>query len=126
MNITVDDIMERHPCGEYPRSRIEELWQHKNSLTALEISHLDIPDKDILWALFRVAGTVVSRQVANMAADRVVRAYALPESSTHDWAQKWLSGEDRSAEWAAEAAEAAEGRKTERRQQVADFRRLLT
>ena len=37
----------------YPLSRIEELWAGRESLSALDILDLDIPDVDKLWGVLR-------------------------------------------------------------------------
>ena len=65
------------------------------SLNIVEVCDLDIPPKDRLWMLciaeWKSIGPVILAIV-----DRAVRTYSLPHSETRDWAERWLSGEDRS------------------------------
>ena len=49
--ITVDQVMARHPCDAYPRSRVADLWKGAEALTAAEILRLDIDWSDRLWAV---------------------------------------------------------------------------
>ena len=52
--VTVDQVMAWGPCEDnYPRARIEELFAGRESLSAMEITKLDIPAKDIIWAALR-------------------------------------------------------------------------
>jgi hypothetical protein len=50
---TIADILALCPCAEYTEARLAELWSGRKGLTARQISELDIPAKDILWALIR-------------------------------------------------------------------------
>jgi len=70
----------------------------------------------LIWQLERLPKSKYNKikpalkQAIDVIADRAVRNHALPCPETHDWAVKWLSGEDRtqdSASWAAWAARAA-------------------
>ena len=51
LKVTVDQVMSWEPCEEYTRERVEELFAGRESLSALEIMKLDIPAKDMLWAV---------------------------------------------------------------------------
>jgi hypothetical protein len=94
----------------------------------------------LLWQLNKLSPKIEARIKPNLdkaievIVTRAVRKYALPEPSTHDWAEKWLNGEDRSrraaaraaawaawaAAWAAEEARAAAWAE-ELRQQASDI-----
>ena len=49
--VTVDDVMAKKPCDEYPRERVEELWGGRESLTLTEILDLVIPAEDRIRAV---------------------------------------------------------------------------
>ena len=54
LKVTVDQVMAWGSCeNNYPRARIEELFAGRESLSALEITKLDIPARDIIWAALR-------------------------------------------------------------------------
>jgi len=43
MKITIDMMMNKHPCSDYSRERVTELWAGRDALTLTEICDLDIP-----------------------------------------------------------------------------------
>ena len=51
---TPQQVMDTGPCDEYDLDRITGLWAGRDALTAREISDLDIPTEDRLWALIYV------------------------------------------------------------------------
>jgi hypothetical protein len=52
--VTIDDVMSWGPCQpDYPRERVEKLFDGRSSLKALEILALRIPAADRLWAVLR-------------------------------------------------------------------------
>ena len=53
--VTVDGVMELRPCRTYPRTRVESLWAGRDRIGATGIAALEIPAKDRLWLLFRIA-----------------------------------------------------------------------
>lgn len=101
--------MRLHPCNQYPESRVRELWGGRESLTPLEILDLPIPAADRVWVMCQPG--VLPKEMREAAVSRIVtravRNYALPHPATSAWAEKWLSGGDRTIEAAAEAARAA-------------------
>jgi hypothetical protein len=109
--LTVAEIMALGPCEAYPESRVLELWQGKDSLTALEILSLDIPPEDRLWVLTRngVLPDSTLRQFANMTADRAVRNHCLTcgVPVVEAWARNWIDGTNRTTYAARAAADAA-------------------
>jgi hypothetical protein len=67
-------------CEEYPRSRVEELWAGRETLTAEEIAALDIRVEDRLWAI--IACYLDDRQRLLFAcdcADQALRLVATPD-----------------------------------------------
>jgi hypothetical protein len=108
---TVDEMLAEHPCDRYNRERITELWAGKEALSLKEILFLNIPADDKLWVINRPSSLpwdICSRWMF-MVVERAVRKHALhcgiPEVET--WAERWLSGEDQSAEAARVARVAA-------------------
>ena len=104
---TVDDVMELGPrLPGYPRDRVEALWGGRERLGILEVCDLDIPAMDRLWLLCKAPWSVIAPAIFAIV-ERSVRDHALscgvPEIEA--WAGRWLSGEDRSEESAARAAE---------------------
>jgi hypothetical protein len=109
---TVDAIMALNPCDRYPRERIVELWDGRESLSLREILALDIPAQDRVWVALQ-PGAIPSAGCSVVIERAVTRAIGLamaqqPSPEWKSWAEKWLSGEDRTAHAAAYAAYAAE------------------
>ena len=77
--VTVDDIMAKKPCDEYPRERIEELWGGKEDLTLMEILDLDIPAEDRIWAVTRFLPKEENGQFARWCSLRVVHLWDCPD-----------------------------------------------
>ena len=138
---TVDEMLAERPCADYTRARIEELWAGRERLSLLDILDFDIPDLDKIWACCR--NHPHRGAWLDVVVTRAVRTHAVGcgVPAVESWAQIWLGG-DRTAEAAeaaaraseaaeaawAEAAGAAAARasaKAERRQQIADMRKLL-
>ena len=104
---TVDEMMEEKPCAKYTEKVIKNLWAGREQLSLIDILALDIPSADRMWAVWRqdtltkdqeksLLDKIVTRAVTNHALNCKIKA-------VEKWAQKWLSGEDRSqeADWAA-------------------------
>ena len=51
--VTVDDVMSWEPCGPYTRERVTSLFAGRARVTALDVCAMDIPRRDILWAVLR-------------------------------------------------------------------------
>ena len=51
---TVSSVMAAKPCSQYSEERVASLWAGRESLTAREISDLEIPIVDRIWGLIRV------------------------------------------------------------------------
>jgi hypothetical protein len=118
MRITVDMIMEYGPCREYPRSRVEELWEGRDSLSAEEMRALPIPTRDLMWAWLHLLAqggqvkTVVrlAKTFAERAKQSAVEAWAAKAEAA--WAEEAAraSAEEAAREARAEASEAAAAR----------------
>ena len=109
MKITVELVQSWEPCEDYPEERLRELLG--DGLAPLEVAEVDIPVDDRIWALLRreVLGAGLDR-VLDAIVERAIRR-SLGRSGVvawEAWAERWLSGEDRSA-GAAYAARAAAG-----------------
>lgn len=50
-HVTVDQIMDRQPCRNYPKTRVHKLWAGRQAITAADVLDLDIPPQDQLWAV---------------------------------------------------------------------------
>jgi len=102
-------MLAEKPCDKYDRERIAKLCAGKPSLTLLEIlDHPDIPDEDKVWVACRDKNP--TRHVAiEVIVTRCVTNHALHCGipAVEAWAQKWLSGEDRSSRAAARASRVA-------------------
>jgi len=123
------------PCEDYSPDRIAELVP-KTGLTPVEVAALDsVPVEDRIWALLRseVLGGALEgavEAIVQRAIRRVLGHSGCPE--WEEWAEKWLSGEDRTSaaysaaayaaySAAAYAADSAAARAAERQQQLADI-----
>lgn len=109
--VTVKQMLEFGPCKEYSESRVRKLWAGNWSLIPLQISELDIPAADRVWALCRVLDPDIRTRWINMIVERAIRKYVLgcgiPE--VEQWGERWISGADRSSTeaWAAAVKAAA-------------------
>ncbi|HUS88029.1 MAG TPA: hypothetical protein VMW91_01455 [Desulfosporosinus sp.] len=58
-SVTIDQVISWGPCATYGktdkeiREKLEQLANGRESMTALEILELDIPQRDIQWAILR-------------------------------------------------------------------------
>ena len=128
--VTIDQIMAREPCEEYPRERVEELFAGRESLTALELLDLEIPFQDRLW-VFCKCGLLSAKDLRLFACDcaesalhifegknpgdsrpreaiSVARRYAVGDATSEELSSAW------SAAWSAAcdaASSAARGKK---------------
>ena len=103
LKVTVDQIMAWDPCEDnYPRARIEELFAGRESMSALEITELDIPAKDIMWAALHeeLFPAEILHEVACRCAEQALirEREAGREPDPRSWAaikakRKWLLGE---------------------------------
>jgi hypothetical protein len=105
--VTVDDIMYLNPCTEYPSERVEEIFAGRESLALTEICDLDLPPEDVIWTVSRLADPETLTAWVQRVADRSVERFAVNNPRISDWAERWLSGEDRSVEAADVAVEAS-------------------
>ena len=72
MKITIEMIMEKNPCAEYSAKRVTELCDGNESLTLMQISELDIPVADRIWAITRFLDDRYNRLFAADCAQRSV------------------------------------------------------
>jgi hypothetical protein len=102
LSMTVDEMMACHPCEEYSRERLEELWAGRESLSALDILALDIPDADKLWGVLReqlIPAPVLHELACRFAEAALIREReASREPDPRSWAaieakRAWLRGE---------------------------------
>ena len=77
--VTVDDIMAKKPCNEYPREQVEALWGSRESLTLTEVLDLDIPAKDRVWAVTRFLSKEEKRYFARWCALQVIHLWNCPD-----------------------------------------------
>lgn len=73
---TEADALAAGPCSEYTPERIATLWAGREYLNAREVADLDIPHKDRIWALVRMAPREVWLPAIFAAVDRAVRVSA--------------------------------------------------
>ena len=52
-SVTVDDVMSWEPCDPYTTERVKSLFAGRARVTALDVCAMDIPVKDVLWAVLR-------------------------------------------------------------------------
>jgi len=81
MKITVDMIMNLHPCDSYTRERVTELWNGRESLSLVEICELPISVGDRIWALAHLLPTRETRHYACDCAERVVHLTTDPRAT---------------------------------------------
>ena len=91
LTVTVDQVMAWGPCDDYTHERVEELFAGREALSAMDITELDIPAKDIIWALLREelvpANTLHKFRYRNAATTTVIItadwAWAAARSAAH-------------------------------------------
>ena len=109
---TIDEMLAEHPCPEYTRERIAELWAGRPALTLLEIFDLPISAEHRMWPVWRSGALteLQQRTVLTRIVTRAVERHALKCGvvRVERWADDWLAGRDRTAARAAGAAWAAE------------------
>uniref|UniRef100_A0A6H1ZG40 Uncharacterized protein n=1 Tax=viral metagenome TaxID=1070528 RepID=A0A6H1ZG40_9ZZZZ len=84
--------------------------EHQENGYAITIGRMHhLATKDIIWVAVQLLTTAHRMEFASACADRAVERHALHcgIESVEAWAVRWLSGKDRSARAAAEAAAAA-------------------
>jgi hypothetical protein len=115
MKITREQLLSWDPCcrkeGErYSDENLDKLFGGREALTPQDVAQLGIPPADFVWVWTRPGA--LPDDVRQRWIDRVVRraveAHALkcgiPE--VEEWAERWISGEDRSRSASRSAAEA--------------------
>lgn len=93
------------PLGDYTAA-LTELVQGRDEWPLAEVLRRDdIPVADRIWLALQpgVLPDAMRVAVTEVVVARAVRTHALSHPATHDWAERWLSGVDRSAK-AANAA----------------------
>jgi hypothetical protein len=75
--VTIDQVMAWGPCKPYTRERVTELFNGGDMLTAWDISVLDIPIEDRIWALLHSEFFTDSdlRLIACAFAERILPIY---------------------------------------------------
>jgi hypothetical protein len=72
MKITIEMIISKNPAAEYSAERLTELWDGNESLTLMQISELDIPIADRIWAITRFLDDRSNRLFAADCAQRLI------------------------------------------------------
>ena len=106
--ITVDDVMACWPCKcGYPRKRVIELAAGRAAMSLPEIMVVGIPAEDRVWLACHLLPHHSLVQLAERWVERAIRR-VYPDASRkwNRWADRWLSGEDRTED-AAAAVESA-------------------
>lgn len=105
--LTAELAIERKSC--YEPERVRQLLGTEG-LTIAEILELEIPLRDRIWACCQAPWEIIEPAIVAMVT-RAVEAHALycGALNVEGWAAKWLSGENRSEEFAMAAVRAAAG-----------------
>lgn len=56
--VTIDELLAFHPCADYPRARLVELYASRDRCTALDIFNFPIPLIHRMWAACQAAPEV--------------------------------------------------------------------
>ena len=116
MKVTFDQVIGWGPCSEYQEdggARLLELYPSKEAELLDILRDVRIPEEDRVWLGCHALPWETIKPVVEGWVERAIRRClgksGIPEWET--WAEKWLSGEDRSwraaAAWAAEAGAGA-------------------
>lgn len=118
MKITIDKVMACEPCSDYPRKRVRELFGNRKSVTPREVAESDLPIKDRIWLLCKLAPN--QRKLARRFAldvvhlwnappvvieylhtgDESLRAKACKATNASEAKTLWMAPERRAAYWA--------------------------
>ena len=106
MRITIDQIMELHPCDSYTSERVTELWNGREALTLVEICDLPISVGDRIWALAHLLPKSETRHYACDCADRVVHLTTDPRAAhaievSRSYADGMATEEELTSAWSA-------------------------
>ena len=102
MKITIDKIKELGPCYT---EQLEKIAGNRQSMTLMEILVLDIPASHRVWVVSQFLPENSRVKFAESCAERAIRtAYAGASAAWQKWADRWLSGEYRTAARAASNA----------------------
>jgi hypothetical protein len=105
--VTVDQVMAWHPCANYTREVVAELFAGRDALTARDIAALDISAEDRLWALLHPEFLTEAEmhEAACVYAEKVVHLCDDPRArAAIDAKRAWLRGEISDDELAAARA----------------------
>ena len=96
--VTIENVMSWHPCAEYTKERITELFSGRESLTVLDIIELDIPAEDRLWAVLReeLIPTNILHEFACRCAEEALKSIENPDKrsiAAIEAKRKWIKGE---------------------------------
>jgi len=72
---TIKAIMELFPCEEYTEERVTYLWAGREALSTREISELEIPLDDRIWAMCKLLPDLAQRLAGADFAERVLPNY---------------------------------------------------
>ena len=77
--ITIDQVLALPRCGDYPESRVRELFGTRKRVTVRTIAAAPIPAADRLWVLIRCADARTQRLFACDCAERALSRIASPD-----------------------------------------------
>ena len=126
--ITVEMIMAKEPCKEYPANKIAELVGEGKTL--LELLDLNIPEKDRIWVVTRFLDDKTNRAFAIWCA-RQCKTKVKEIGTYIDTIEKFYDGEATEDEfWAADsaaynAADWAADRAAYREKQIKKLREII-
>jgi hypothetical protein len=102
-------MLAENPCEKYTRERLEKLMAGRERISLLEVFDLDIPNEDKVWVACRPDAFAGQFEcIVEKIVRPCVEKYALTHPATKEWAEKWLSGEDRTVEAARAATDEAD------------------
>jgi hypothetical protein len=96
MRVTVDMVMSWHPCRDYSRERVEQLWNGRKYINHKTLEKLPIPLSDILWALLNLLDSRAQHEIACDFAETTLHLVEDGEERPRraiEIKRRWLCGE---------------------------------
>ena len=119
---TIEQMIAENPCRrpvDYQDPKyLKTLWGDRETVTLLDIAEFNIPSEDRIWVATRPNALTPtgSDRWLTLIVTRAIKTHSLNCGivAVENWAQSWLSGEDRTKESAESAASAASAARTAR------------
>lgn len=74
-SFTVDDMLAAHPCKDFPRERLVELWAGRERVTAIDVMNFPIQLSHRVWAALQIEPGIDIAPFKQFCEDRIPERY---------------------------------------------------